>query len=93
MLVTLRQLQYAIAVSDLGSFSKAADLCFAEQSTVSQQIKLMEEKLGVEIFDRSSLPIKTTSEGKVLIQQAKEIIEKVDQLTLPFKAPVKGRTL
>ncbi|TAF75253.1 MAG: LysR family transcriptional regulator [Bacteroidetes bacterium] len=91
MLITLRQLQYAIAVSNSGSFSKAADLCFAEQSTVSQQIKLMEEKLGVELFDRSTLPVKVTDEGKIMIEQAKEIIEKVDELLLPFKAPIKKK--
>lgn len=91
MLITLRQLQYAIAVSKSGSFSKAADICFAEQSTVSQQVKLMEEKLGVEIFDRSTLPVKVTQEGKILIEQAKEIIEKVDELLLPFRTPLKKK--
>lgn len=91
MLITLRQLQYAIAVSNSGSFSKAADLCFAEQSTVSQQIKLMEEKLGIELFDRSTLPVKVTTEGKILIEQAKEIIKKVDELLLPFKTPFKKK--
>lgn len=92
MLITLRQLQYAIAVSKTGSFSKASDICFAEQSTVSQQIKLMEERLGVDIFDRSTLPVKVTPEGKLLIEQATEIIQKVDELLHPFKLPFKKKT-
>ena len=58
MLVTLRQLQYVIAVAETGSFSKAADLVAAEQSTVSQQIRVLEDRLGVDIFDRKGLPIK-----------------------------------
>jgi len=85
MLVTLRQLQYAIAVSDTGSFSKAADLCAAEQSTVSQQIKSLEDRLGKALFDRSRQPITTTTEGLLVVEQAKEIIEKVEDLILPFK--------
>jgi LysR family hydrogen peroxide-inducible transcriptional activator len=85
MLITLRQLQYVIAVAESGSFSKAADICHAEQSTVSQQVKSMEEKIGVVIFDRNTLPIKVTSEGVKIIAQAKYIIEKVEELLAPFK--------
>jgi DNA-binding transcriptional LysR family regulator len=91
MLVTLRQLQYVISVSETGSFSKAADACFAEQSTVSQQIRTMEERLGTVIFDRSTIPVKVTPEGEIIINQAKEIIEKVDELIKPFKNPKNKR--
>jgi DNA-binding transcriptional LysR family regulator len=87
MLVTLRQLQYIIAVSESGSFSKAAEICFAEQSTISHQIKTMEDKLGVTIFDRSTLPVRLTADGEVIVRQAKEIIDKVEDLIKPFKNP------
>ncbi len=89
MLVTLRQLQYVIAVSESGSFSKAADVCHAEQSTVSQQIKTMEDRLGVLLFDRSTLPVTTTADGKRVVEQAKEILAKVDELLQPFMPPRK----
>lgn len=85
MLVTLRQLQYVIAVSKNGSFSKAAQECFAEQSTVSQQVKTMEEKLGVQIFDRNSNPITTTKQGEEIVKQAEYILNKVYELLEPFK--------
>ena len=85
MLVTLRQLQYIIAVSETGSFSKAADVVSAEQSTVSQQIRVLEDRLGVLIFDRKSLPVKLTPEGEKIVLQAKEIIDKVEGMLLPFK--------
>ncbi|MFN4914453.1 MAG: LysR family transcriptional regulator [Sphingomonadales bacterium] len=86
MLVTLRQLQYIIAVSETGSFSKAADLVAAEQSTVSQQIRVLEDRLGVSIFDRKSLPVKLTPEGEKIVAQAREIIDKVEAMLLPFKS-------
>ena len=85
MLVTLRQLQYVIAVSETGSFSKAADLVAAEQSTVSQQIRVLEDRLGINIFDRKSLPVKLTPEGEKIVIQAREIIDKVEEMLLPFK--------
>lgn len=78
-------MQYAIAVAETGSFSKAADVCFADQSTVSQQIKTFEEKLGVSLFDRTTLPVKVTEEGEDIINQSKEIIQKVEDLIAPFK--------
>ena len=86
MLVTLRQLQYVIAVSETGSFSKAADMVAAEQSTVSQQIRVLEDRLGIAIFDRKSLPVSLTPEGVEIVSQAKEIIEKVESMLKPFKS-------
>jgi LysR family hydrogen peroxide-inducible transcriptional activator len=86
MLVTLRQLQYVLAVAETGSFSKAADLVAAEQSTVSQQIRQFEDRLGVAIFDRKTLPVSVTKEGEEIINQARDIIERVEQMILPFKS-------
>ncbi len=85
MLVTLRQLQYVIAVAETGSFSKAADICHAEQSTISQQVRTLEEKLGVQIFDRNTLPIKLTKDGENIVSKATYIIGKVEELIEPFK--------
>lgn len=89
MLVTLRQLQYVIAVAESGSFSKAAETCFAEQSTISHQVKTMEEKLGIQIFNRNTIPVKLTDEGVLIVKQAKEIIGQVEDLIKPFKTPLK----
>lgn len=85
MLVTLRQMQYAIAVAETGSFSKGAEICSADQSTVSQSIKLLEEKLGVLIFVRETVPVTITPKGKELILQFKDIIDKVDNMLEPLK--------
>ncbi|MCU0417195.1 MAG: LysR family transcriptional regulator [Cytophagaceae bacterium] len=93
MLITLRQMQYVIAVADTGSFSKAADVCAADQSTVSQQVKLMEERLGVQLFDRNSLPVRVTPDGQALIEKAKDIITRVEDLIAPFKQPKKVQTV
>jgi len=88
MIVTLRQLQYIVAVAEHKSISKGAESCFAEQSTVSHQVKLVEDRLGIHIFKKKSQPIEVTAEGVEVIRQAKEILEKVDELVKPFKAPL-----
>lgn len=85
MIVTLRQMQYVVSVAKNGSFSKAADECAADQSTVSQQIKTFEDRINVTIFDRSTLPISVTESGKDIVSQCEKIIAKVDEMILPFK--------
>lgn len=86
MLVTLRQLQYVIAVAETGSFSKAAELVAAEQSTVSQQVRVLEDRLGISIFDRKNLPITVTPQGEKIVEQAREIITRVEDMLHPFKS-------
>jgi DNA-binding transcriptional LysR family regulator len=86
MLVTIRQLQYVISVAEAGSFSKASSLIHAEQSTVIQQVRLLEDRLGIEIFERKKSPITPTPEGEEIIKKAVYIIEKVEELIKPFKA-------
>lgn len=85
MLVTLRQLQYIVAVADHKSFSKGAESCHAEQSTVSHQIKQAEERLGVHIFIKKTQPVEITPQGMELVEQAREILLKVEELIRPFK--------
>jgi LysR family hydrogen peroxide-inducible transcriptional activator len=87
MIVTLRQMQYVVSVAKHGSFSKAAEECSADQSTVSQQIKTFEERLRISIFDRNTLPITITKEGQEVVSQCEAIINQVDQLIQPFKKP------
>jgi LysR family hydrogen peroxide-inducible transcriptional activator len=78
-------MQYVVSVAKNGSFSKAADECAADQSTVSQQIKTFEDRMNVTIFDRSTLPISVTEAGREIVEQCEKIIEKVDEMILPFK--------
>ena len=85
MVVTLRQMQYVISVARLGSFSKAADECSADQSTVSHQIKTFEDRMNVEIFDRTSIPITVTPAGKEIVEQCEKIVGQVDEMIAPFK--------
>jgi LysR family hydrogen peroxide-inducible transcriptional activator len=85
MIVTLRQMQYVISVAKHGSFSKAADECAADQSTVSQQIETFEDRMNTNIFDRSTLPITVTEKGKEIVLQCEMIISQVEDMIAPFK--------
>ena len=78
--MTLTQLEYMLAVNKFRHFGKAAKSCFVTQPTLSMQLQKLEDELGVIIFDRSKSPILPTSEGEVIINQARVIIREEKRL-------------
>ncbi|MFV3408985.1 hydrogen peroxide-inducible genes activator [Bdellovibrio bacteriovorus] len=73
--MTLTQLEYILAVADTGSFSHAARQCHVTQPTLSMQIQKLEEELGVILFDRTKQPIRATSVGEEILQQARLVVK------------------
>ena len=75
-----RQLQYAIALSEIGNFSQVADKLKISQPALSKQILSLENELGVKLFDRSTNPLTLTAAGDSFIQQAKELQFRQEEL-------------
>lgn len=69
------QLETFIRVADAGSFHKAAEESFITPTAVIKQINLLEETLGVRLFDRSHRGLTLTGAGRFLYQDAKYIIQ------------------
>ncbi|HIQ24363.1 MAG TPA: LysR family transcriptional regulator [Persephonella sp.] len=67
-------------VADLKSFSKAAEVLFLTQPTVTLQIKKLENYLGVTLLKRDKSGISLTEEGKLLYEYANKIIEDYIQM-------------
>ncbi|MBX9331923.1 LysR family transcriptional regulator, partial [Serratia marcescens] len=63
-----------VAVCDSNSFTRAAERVFLSQSTVSQQVRRLEEMLGKPLFERSSHQVLLTEEGVKLLSYARRII-------------------
>ena len=72
---SLRDFEYLVAVSELKNFGEAAKQCNVSQPTLSGQIKKLEDYLGIEIFERTSRKVLLTHKGRILINQAKQIIQ------------------
>ncbi len=62
-------------VADTRSFSKAAELLFLSQPTVTLQIKKIENYLGITLFKREKKGVILTEEGKLLYQYASKILD------------------
>lgn len=71
---TLRQLQYLVAVADLGGFGRAAARCHVSQPALSAQIALAEEALGVQIFERNRRGVRLSPPGAVLVERARQVL-------------------
>ena len=69
------QLETFLRVADAGSFSRAAEEAYITPTAVIKQINLLEESLGVKLFDRSHRGLTLTGAGRSLYQDAKYIIQ------------------
>lgn len=78
--MNIQQLEYLIAVDKYKHFGKAAQACFITQPTLSAMIQKFEDELDVKIFDRTTHPIRTTDVGVQLIDEAKRVIDSVNEL-------------
>ena len=82
----LRNLKTFIHVAELGSFTKAALLLGYSQSTISFQIKQLEEELGCLLFERINHTVTLTARGRELVTYAHRVLS----LTEEFKESLEG---
>jgi DNA-binding transcriptional LysR family regulator len=75
------------AVSDLGGFTRAADVLLRRQSTLSLQIKRLEEALGHRLLERSSRHVRLTAEGETLLPHVRQMLELNDRIVARLNEP------
>ena len=89
-LVTLRDLQYLVALADHLSFRRAADVCFVSQPTLSAQIRKLEDELGIKLLERTSRSVallwRRTSAIASLLTEVAAIFRQVPDIALANRA-------
>ena len=65
----LNQLRYFVSVARCRSFTQAAQYHFLTQTAITQQIKALEDSLGLQLINRQKRPIELTPAGKVFYQE------------------------
>jgi LysR family transcriptional regulator, cyn operon transcriptional activator len=75
----IRQLQYFVKAAETMNFTEAAAAVFITQSTLSQQIKQLEEELGMLLFDRIGKHVRITEAGHVFFEHAQKILRDVQK--------------
>ena len=92
--MTLQDLRYVVAVSDHGHFGRAAASCGVGQSTLSTQIKKLEEQLGVTLFERTTKSVSVTGIGAEVAGRARQVLAEVEAIASVGQArsgPLAGR--
>lgn len=84
----LHQLRYFLAVSETGSFTRAAERCHVAQPSLSQQIKKLEGDLGCRLFDRQARRVVLSEAGHALLPRARRILAEVNAVDNAIKQDV-----
>lgn len=69
----LRQIRYVLTVAKEGSFTRAADRLNVSQSAISEQVKLLEARLGFPLLRRTGRGAVTTEKGRIFLHEAERI--------------------
>jgi DNA-binding transcriptional LysR family regulator len=80
MAIELRLLRYFTAVAEEGHVGHAAARLFISQPALSQQIRALEEQVGVPLFTRHARGVQLTEAGEVLLTEAREVLARADRL-------------
>ncbi|MEU3275399.1 LysR substrate-binding domain-containing protein [Saccharomonospora sp. NPDC006951] len=67
----LHQLRYVAAVADAGSFTRAAEVLYLAQPSLSVQIRKLEKELGVALFERLGRKVTLTTAGEAFLEHAR----------------------
>ena len=71
---TLQQLRILKAIASEKNFTRAAEILFVSQPTLSKQIKILESNLGIILLDRKNNKISLTEAGKIFLQYSERIL-------------------
>lgn len=87
--LSLRDLEYVVAVDEQRHFGRAAERCAVSQPSLSAQVRKLEELLGVPLFERTSRRVLPTPQGEAVIRQARKVLEEARRL-LAIAAGMEG---
>ncbi|MDX1499609.1 MAG: LysR substrate-binding domain-containing protein [Woeseiaceae bacterium] len=80
--ISLRELRSFCLAAETGSFRATADRLFVTASTISHQIRSLEETLGVRLFDRDVRSLAITDAGRALHADLSPLLERLDTTLL-----------
>ncbi|MGN8007887.1 LysR family transcriptional regulator [Acinetobacter pittii] len=90
-MLTLKQFQYFIKIVEEGSFTAASEKLFIAQSALSRQIKLLEEEIDFQLFDRTDKKVKLTEAGGIFYKKIKDNMHYLNEIIGVSKNIAEGK--
>lgn len=90
-MLTLKQFQYFIKIAEEGSFTAASEKLFIAQSALSRQMKLLEEEIDFQLFDRTDKKVKLTAAGEVFYKKIKDNMNYLNEIIGVSKNIAEGK--
>jgi DNA-binding transcriptional LysR family regulator len=81
----LRHLRYFVAVAEEGSMTRAAERLGIQQPPLGQQIRLLEQRLGVELFERKPRQIALNATGRFFLEEARSVLKRAEEAARQVK--------
>ena len=82
----LEQLRMFVSAAESGSFSAAGRELYTSHSTVSRAVSALEKELGVTLISRSNRVLGLTAAGELLLEEARELLRRAEELREKLKA-------
>src|SRR3989475_5508162 len=86
----LRHLRYFLAVGEALNFTKASAQLRVAQPALSRQVQDLEDEIGVDLLRRSSRGVTLTAEGKLFLEEVREMLKRADESLEKVRALARG---
>src|SRR6266478_9043256 len=86
----LWHLRYFLAVGEALNFTKAAAQLRVAQPALSRQMQDLEDEIGVDLLRRSSRGVTLTAEGKLFLEEVREMLKRADESVEKVRALARG---
>jgi LysR family transcriptional regulator, nitrogen assimilation regulatory protein len=75
----LKQLKALVTIAETGSVTKAAEILHIVQPALSRQVKLLEDELGVQLFERERHGMVLTAHGRLFVERVRRALDELDK--------------
>src|ERR1043165_3300982 len=86
----LRHLRYFVAVADALNFTKASARLRVAQPALSRQMTDLEDEIGVDLMKRSPRGVTLTAEGRLFLEEVRELLKRADEAVEKVRALARG---
>src|SRR5580704_14581677 len=87
----LRHLRYFLVVAESLSFTKASAQLRIAQPALSRQVQALEDEIGVDLMKRSPRGVTLTAEGKLFLEEARELLKRAEASVEKVRALARGQ--